>query len=781
MPRLAVLCAVAVSLCGLAAGELLGQFRAAPRARPLVFHDLVYLGDEALHKELNLSAEQAKKIAEFRQQRLATFASATASRTRASSRRVQELTSAAEQLLADTLDAKQRQRLRQVVLQQLARDGFRQAPAAALADLKLTAEQRNALAAPGARLAAVLNKEQMQTWTKMSGAPFGRALVAQLPAGRGGPGRDDRGSRWASPVPVPPAMRLLGLAEARQELALTAEQQKQLDDARARWREAVSDYLSWTAAERQARLGKANAAYEQAVAAVLKEKQAERLEQVLMQQEVRGNDLALFSNSRAVKRLGLSPEQQKKRDDILTAQRDKLARLLLTGEGPARLRQKAADLAKETRRQLEGVLTEDQQAKLKGLLGPAFVEPGRGRGQGDRGPGRGFQAPSLFTREMAYLGAPEFAVELKLTGEQARKAAEVYQSYRQEATGRFGDFMTPARRQELENRYEKGLTTVLGGERRKRFRQMVLQVIEKQPARSTGVWALPEVSGELKLSAAQGQQLARGVPAEKVLSEEQHRRWKEMKGEPFKGTLTLPATPLGRGTRGPGRWGPGTRAPVLPAQFRYLEQKSVQTELKLTAQQVAEIKQLQTKWSEATRGHASWTADERPARLAKATEALNDVVKKLLQPAQAKRFNQVLLQNLSRSFAFGDRPASISVAPPLPFRSRAQAEPGLALLLLYPPAAKSLELTDRQSKQAAAIVAEAQAVTTLVRVELNRFGAAAELVTKTQAAHREQTEKKLRELLTEKQREAVKELLGEPFKGTFTAPTWGRGRGPAEP
>jgi hypothetical protein len=95
MPRLTAPLAAAVSLC------LLSPLPAQTlRERPLVYHGLVYLGDEALHKELRLSAEQVKKVAAFREKWLPRFIAAWGSRTRARAARATEIGREAGNFLA---------------------------------------------------------------------------------------------------------------------------------------------------------------------------------------------------------------------------------------------------------------------------------------------------------------------------------------------------------------------------------------------------------------------------------------------------------------------------------------------------------------------------------------------------------------------------------------------------------------------------------------------------------------------------------------------------------
>jgi hypothetical protein len=776
MHRPLIVCAV-VSLCALSQAPSLAQRTTTTRPRPMAYRELAYLGDAALHKELKLSAEQAQKVLAFRQTQLALFPAATL-RTARMRQQSEELTKQCEKFLADTLDTRQRERLRQVVLQQLARTGFRLAPPEAIAELKLTQQQLTDLAGPGAKLDAVLSKEQMQTWAKLSGAPFAQALVAQVPS-RFGMGRGTDDTRFAGFTPAtPPTMRLLTSEAGRKELGITDEQQKAFEGARAAWQQATQTSTG-TLGSRATQRTRANAAYEQAVTAVLKPKQAERLDQILAQQEVRADDpLALFNNARAARLLGLTPQQEKDRDAVLERQRGQLTQVLLGGDDAARVREKTQALVKQTREQIEAVLTPAQRERVKGLLGQPFAIPAvspAGRG-GDRGP-RTARPATLLSREVAYLGAPEFPIEMKLTAEQARKVALLRQRYQAPGGGR-GTF-TPV--DESLKSFDKDLGEILGADRRKRFRQIVLQTIEKSAAAATtraalSVWLLPEVAAELKITEPQRAQLSSGAAAASVLSAEQQKQWKEMKGEAFTGTLTLLPAFLGTGDRSSVT---SAFLIALPSRYRYLEQASVQSELKLTPEQLAEVAKVQGKWNEATSDYRNWTAEERAARLAKANAAVDDWLKKQLQPAQLKRLEQILMQNLGRTTRAARGNATVNVlAPGFPAAFASIVERGPSVVLQYPPAAKALGLSDKQREQIDALVTEHRSRTALIQSELAHIPSRGDdLVARTQASCREEMEKKVAALLSEKQRAALKELLGEPFKGPLTRPAFGGGRG----
>jgi hypothetical protein len=61
---------LAALLATLAVASLPAQFTRTTAPQPLAYHDLVYLGDETLQKELKLTAEQAKQVSQSRERLL---------------------------------------------------------------------------------------------------------------------------------------------------------------------------------------------------------------------------------------------------------------------------------------------------------------------------------------------------------------------------------------------------------------------------------------------------------------------------------------------------------------------------------------------------------------------------------------------------------------------------------------------------------------------------------------------------------------------------------------
>jgi hypothetical protein len=170
---------------------------------------------------------------------------------------------------------------------------------------------------------------------------------------------------------------------------------------------------------------------------------------------------------------------------------------------------------------------------------------------------------------------------------------------------------------------------VLGAAQRLRYRQLVLQQVERYSAERTGqhlVWAIREVAAGLKLTQEQAEKLSKSGDARRILSPEQQGRWKEMKGDEYTGMLSIGIA---------GRRGNEGRATslALPARYAYLADSAVQKELKLTSEQAGAVDAVAARWRELTKDHGTWKPEERGARLAKAAESLEAQLGQVLQPS----------------------------------------------------------------------------------------------------------------------------------------------------
>jgi Spy/CpxP family protein refolding chaperone len=166
------------------------------------------------------------------------------------------------------------------------------------------------------------------------------------------------------------------------------------------------------------------------------------------------------------------------------------------------------------------------------------------------------------------------------------------------------------------------------------------------------------------------------------------------------------------------------------AQLLLLRQKSVQKELKLSDEAVKKVMEF-TNSESGEYGKALKLADkERTAKFDELEAANKKFLEENLSADQRKRLGQITLQVT-----------------------------GL-LQLTRPEVIKALNLTDEQVTKFKDMQKEA-------RKALEEIINATERATKTEklAKHREETRKKILEILTDEQKAKAKELVGEPFTG----------------
>ncbi|MCE9546721.1 MAG: hypothetical protein K8T25_14675 [Planctomycetia bacterium] len=190
----------------------------------------------------------------------------------------------------------------------------------------------------------------------------------------------------------------------------------------------------------------------------------------------------------------------------------------------------------------------------------------------------------------------------------------------------------------------------------------------------------------------------------------------------------------------PGGGGGGGRGPGM-SPVGLLSQKSVQEELKLTADQVSEVTKLAEKQRAARgAGGQDLSREERMKQYQERAKATETAVAGILKPEQVSRLKQITLQ----------------VRGAMSFSS--------------PEVAEALKLTDEQKGKVKTIQDDLMKE---VREAFTGEDRAASR-TKVEAARKAATEK-LTALLTAEQSDAWKKMTGEPFKGEIRQPERGRG------
>ncbi len=201
--------------------------------------------------------------------------------------------------------------------------------------------------------------------------------VASAQPGRGGGGFMGGGS-----------MGLLMNEDVRKELEIVEDQEKKLREVgekmREKMREAFSGMRDASSEDRQAMWEKARTKMREVqtemqkdVDKILLPHQRDRLKQLALQQSIRYRGMSgALGGDTLSKELGLTEKQKEK----LRAKAEEVQK---------KLQERIAKLRKEAEEDLLDVLTPEQQAKIKKLIGEQFEMPQRDRGRGGRGGERG--------------------------------------------------------------------------------------------------------------------------------------------------------------------------------------------------------------------------------------------------------------------------------------------------------------------------------------------------------------------------------------------------------
>jgi Spy/CpxP family protein refolding chaperone len=199
---------------------------------------------------------------------------------------------------------------------------------------------------------------------------------------------------------------------------------------------------------------------------------------------------------------------------------------------------------------------------------------------------------------------------------------------------------------------------------------------------------------------------------------------------------TLATAPVAAQRQGRGGGGPGFGGPLM-----LLTQKSVQDELKVTADQVQKIQDLQAKQRESSQGLRDLSREERRQKMQEMAKANEQALAGILNPEQSKRLQQISLQ-LRGAAAFAD-----------------------------PKVADALNLTDEQKQKIQTIQQDAR---NSMR-ELRQSGNREEARQKGQEIRKDSLAKVMN-ILTDEQKAKWKDLTGESFKGEMQFQRPGRQR-----
>jgi hypothetical protein len=194
-------------------------------------------------------------------------------------------------------------------------------------------------------------------------------------------------------------------------------------------------------------------------------------------------------------------------------------------------------------------------------------------------------------------------------------------------------------------------------------------------------------------------------------------------------------------------------------KLSYLASPDVQKDLNLSREKIATVDGLRAKWEELLKDFARLNPDEQGKKLIEGNETVDKGLMEALDPAQAKRLKQIMLQEkpiLELGFRRG------RVGGRIDFQR--------ATVLLESGVVRELEIDAEQKEKIQGLVEDATKVYTLISQE--NWGDQRE--DDPSQEFREATEKRLLALLTKDQQEKWKEMLGEPFTGQVRSDFPGR-------
>lgn len=559
------------------------------------------------------------------------------------------------------------------------------------------------------------------------------AVAPTAPAQRSGGG----------PAPSPAAFSItqqvsfLTQASVREELKLTPEQISSIEEAltsyRATWSRAFDRSLSQEA--RLAEATKMAQEYRSKALETLNDQQKARFQQIVRQQQRKSGLAGLVRTEEMQKELKLLDGQMTEIQSIqtdFTNQRNTLSR-----EERATGSTKHQELLAAADEKVTKVLSAEQNAQVKELLGPAFTgeirtgfssttTEGRFRSDLSRS-----STPSSLLRSVAkplgtltepaigLLGNSDTRNELKLTDEQSRKASAIPALGRDDPAPSL-DFLTAEQRERLNQLtlqyaalrfgplgplyYARTLEALALSEEQ---RKTIATIAEEDRKAFDG----PGNGSRTQRIAALNRQTEEKLT--KALTEDQQKKFKALLGEPYSGTLSV--SPFSARSAFESQSSTFSQRAASVGTFgrtpwSYLSQADVQSDLKLTDEQKQKM--------------------PNPSQFRGGTRQ-EEEYKAILTEAQTKRLWQIQLQYI---------------------RQRS----GAAYVFRYVDVVDALQLTDEQKQKLLPLVQAA-------------------VTARSTSDPTPDRSKEVDEILTEPQKTKLKEMLGEPFQGKIELPSF---RGP---
>lgn len=181
---------------------------------------------------------------------------------------------------------------------------------------------------------------------------------------------------------------LLGQESVQAELKLSPDQVKKLDEFLAKQRETFSGLRDLSQEERRQKFAEIGKESQAALNSILTEAQRDRLKQITLQQ--RGTEA--LADPGIAEAIGLDDDQKSRIQGFARSARDEMRSLFQGGGGGDRteMRKKLQEARAALAEKINGVLSSEQQAKWKEMLGEPFKGEIRSRfRRGRRGDGDG--------------------------------------------------------------------------------------------------------------------------------------------------------------------------------------------------------------------------------------------------------------------------------------------------------------------------------------------------------------------------------------------------------
>jgi len=763
--QLSFLALLAVVVVTAPAANVQAQTKPDPASIRLYSAMRAYILDKAVIDELKLDETQQAKLTALQKETRSYLTDVSTLTYLLPEKDSTELRNQSQLVLAQEmltiLKDNQTQRLKEITLQQAASgQGFYGSiltlnPKVA-DELKLTDEQKTKLRQGGRRgqsLMDLLTDEQKKKWSDIAGKPF---------EGKLGPGGRPGGNFLTFTLAVP--LQYLDDPAVQKDLELTDAQKKKLAELDKKQSDVVAKLASLNDEEQSKLADETRKQLTKDVEELLSAAQVKRLKQLRFQFTVAPRrfggggpgggafdgvvipmqPIYVLPTPTAANSLHLNEEQTTQIRKRAEQRETDVGKALLSDDKFEDIEKKVAKLNESANADLLALLTDEQKTEFKELTGKAFngpIPPPFGfRG----GPGlpRGFiriaVVEDLYFAELLYLTVKDVQAELKLTEDQIKQVSTQEEKWRTALMYVATTLNAEKRAKALKSLsalVEKQMGDLLKAEQMKRLKQLAIRARADVDG-TTGLCSYPGAAAELKLTADQKAKAAAGEPEKAVLSEEQRKKVRELRGEPIGFSLTT------GGFGGPGRF-----FSPAPERLNWLEIESIQKEVKLTEAQLTKVRVIGKKHQTQVRIEEEKADGQYPAEKIQALdEATLKALDALLMPEQSKRLRQLELQQVSQ-FNLGEA-----------LREKDVIE-GLKLS------------KDQQEKIAAIEEDNKKRVTLLDREIVRRFGrggpgggpGTGPMTPDVRGKLNERRQTKLQEVLTTEQKEKWKELLGKPF------------------